>query len=67
MSTTGTHRGQTETDWEVLLKTNDIENLPIEVRWIPLSPEESEERQKRLSLLLLKGAIKYSQSSTEDS
>ena len=63
----GTYRGQTETDWEFLLKTNDIENLPIEVRWIPLSPEESEERQKRLSLLLLKGAIKYSQSSTEDS
>ena len=38
------------------MKKKELEKLPIEVRFIPLTKEEIEKRQKKLELLLFKGA-----------
>jgi hypothetical protein len=38
------------------LKRKELEKLPVEVRFIPLTQEEMEKRQKKLELLLFKGA-----------
>jgi hypothetical protein len=42
------------------LKKKELEKLPIEVRFVPLSKEDLERRQKKLELLLFKGAKKAS-------
>jgi len=48
------------------LKEREIEKLLVEVMYAPLSKDEAVERQKKLSRLLLEGAIKYSISITKE-
>ncbi|HVZ79820.1 MAG TPA: hypothetical protein VHE12_03355 [bacterium] len=43
------------------MEKKNLKDLPIEIRFVPLSKEEAKERQERLELLLLKGAIKASE------
>lgn len=38
------------------MKKKELEKLPVEVKFIPLTREEMEKRQKKLDLLLFKGA-----------
>ena len=38
------------------MKNQELEKLPLEIRLIPLTKEDLESRQQRLSFLLFKGA-----------
>lgn len=49
------------------MKKKDLENLPVEIRFIPLPPEETTERQRKLINLLLKGAINNSKTTPPNS
>lgn len=43
----------------------EVRQLPIEVRFAPLTPEECEERSQRLHGLLLRGALRLAQHHSE--
>ena len=38
----------------------DKKALKVEIKWVPISKEEAERRRKRLSELLIEGAIRAS-------
>ena len=61
----GYSNGSSPTRGGIPLKEKEIEKLLVEVRYVPLSKEEAVVRQKKLSRLLLEGAIKYSNSKTK--
>ncbi len=52
--------GSSPTWGGIILKSKDLEKLPVEVRYIPLPKEEAAKKQKKLMSLLVEGAIRSS-------
>ena len=48
------------------MKKKELEKLAVDVRFVPLSKEDLERRQKKLELLLFKGAKNNSTSTSEE-
>jgi hypothetical protein len=45
--------------------TMDVGQLIVELHFVPLSPQESEERRRRLHALLLKGALRLARQNSD--